>query len=171
LPFGNGRWVNLTGWENQTFGGWTLNTIAYLSSGVPIAAPGVENPYFSQRVDQVCDPGKGAKHTVAQWFNYTCLATPTSQFVAGSSSRYFSDVRTNGAHDLDASIFKNFTLGGERVLQFSVYSYNITNSVEFGYPNVFWYPTPTTANMTGFGQITNDVTTPRQFQFASRFIF
>ncbi|MGO8720477.1 MAG: carboxypeptidase regulatory-like domain-containing protein [Acidobacteriaceae bacterium] len=172
LPFGNGRWMNLSGWENQTFGGWTLNTIVYLSSGVPIGAPaGTGDPYFNQRVDQVCDPAKGARHTAAQWFNYTCFAEPASQFVAGKSSRYLSDVRTNGAHDLDASIFKNFALGGERVLRFEVSSYNVTNSVQFGYPNVFWNPSPTPANMSGFGQITSAVNTPRQFQFASRFIF
>jgi hypothetical protein len=172
LPFGNGRWMDLTGWKNQTFGGWTLNTIVYFSSGVPIGAPaGTGDPYFSQRVDQICNPGKGAPHTAAQWFSYTCFAEPSSKFVAGTSSRFLSSVRTNGAHDLDASIFKNFPFGGERVLRLEVSSYNVTNSAQFGYPNVFWNPSPTSANMSGFGQITSAVNTPRQFQFASRFIF
>jgi Carboxypeptidase regulatory-like domain len=171
-PFGRGRWLNLTGWENQAFGGWTFNSIVYLSSGVPIGVPtGTGDPYFNQRVDQICDPGKGAPHTPAEWFNYTCFGEPASQFVAGKSSRFLSDVRTNGAHDWDASIFKNFTLGAEKALQLEVSSYNVTNSVQFGYPNVFWNPTPTPANMSGFGQITSDVNTPRQFQFASKFTF
>ena len=172
LPFGKGRWANLHGWANQAFGGWTINAIVYLSSGVPVNAPtGTGDPYFNQRVDQTCDPGRGVQHTVAQWFNYTCFGEPRSQFNAGTSSRYLSDVRTNGAHDLDASVFKNFTLGAQRVLRLEISSYNVTNSVQFGYPSVFWNPSPTPANMSGFGQITTDVNTPRQFQFASRFIF
>jgi hypothetical protein len=172
LPFGNGRRVNLHGWKNEAFGGWTLNTIVYLSSGVPVAAPnGTGDIYFSQRVDQVCDPGHGAPRTVAQWFNYTCFAQPKSYFRAGTAPAFLSHVRTNGAHDLDASVFKNFTLGGDRVLRLELSSYNVTNSVQFGYPNVFWNPNPTPANMSGFGQITSAANTPRQFQFASRFIF
>lgn len=172
LPAGKGRKLNLSGWKDEAFGGWTLNGIVYLSSGVPVGVPtGTGDPYFNQRVDQVCDAGKGAPHTTAEWFSYTCFAEPASKFVAGKSSRFLSDVRTNGAHDLDASIFKNFTLGSERVLRLELSSYNVTNSVQFGYPNVFWNPNPTPANMSGFGQITSDVNTPRQFQFASRFIF
>lgn len=172
LPFGPGRWVNLNGWKNEAFGEWTLNTIVYLSSGVPVAAPnGTGDIYFSQRVDQVCDPGHGAPHTVAQWFNYTCFAQPKSPYVAGTAPAFLSHVRTDGASDLDASVFKNFALGGDRTLRLEFSAYNVTNSTQFGYPNVFWNPNPTPANMSGFGQITSVANTPRQFQFASRFIF
>jgi hypothetical protein len=172
LPFGQGRAVDLNGWKNEAFGGWTLNTIVYLSSGVPVAAPnGTGDIYFTQRVDQVCDPGSGAKHTTAQWFNYTCFAQPKSPYAAGTAPAFLSHVRTNGAHDLDASVFKNFTLGGDRILRLELSSYNVTNSVQLGYPNVFWNPSPSPQTLAGFGQITSDVNTPRQFQFASRFIF
>jgi hypothetical protein len=172
LPIGAHRKLNLNGWKNEAFGGWTVNTIVYLSTGVPVQTPaGTGDPYFTQRVDQVCDPGKGAPHTTAEWFSYTCFAEPASKFVAGASSRFLSDVRTNGAHDLDASLFKMVDLGQGRVLRLEVSAYNVTNSVQFGYPNVFWNPSPTAANMAGFGQITTDVNTPRQFQFAARFMF
>lgn len=172
LPIGSGRRVDLNGWKNQAFGGWTLSTIVYLSSGVPIGSPsGTGNKYFNQRVDQVCDPSAGAKHTAAQWFNYTCFAEPASKFVAGTSPAFQGNVRTNGAHNLDASIFKNFTMGGQRSLRLEVSTYNATNSVQYGYPNVFWNPNPTAVNMSGFGQITSAANTPRQFQFASKFVF
>jgi hypothetical protein len=172
LPFGAGRYVNLHGWQNQALGGWTVNTIAYLSSGVPVAAPaGTGNPYFNQRVDQVCDPGNRAPHTAAQWFTWTCFAEPASQFVAGTAPRMLSHVRANGAHDLDLSLYKNFGLGEGRDLRLEVSSYNLTNSVQLGYPSVFWNPSPTSANMSGFGQVTSDANTPRQFQFAARFMF
>jgi hypothetical protein len=172
LPIGKGRALNLNGIANQAFGGWTINTIAYLSTGVPVAAPnGTGDPYFLQRVNQNCDPGKGAMHTPAQWFNYTCFSTPASQLLPGSAPAFLSHVRTDGAHDLDLSLYKNFRLGHERNLRFEVSSYNFTNSVQFGYPNVFWFPTPTPQNMAGFGQVTSDANTPRQFQFGSKFTF
>jgi hypothetical protein len=115
LPVGRGRALNLNGWQNQAFGGWTANTIVYLSTGVPIGPPnGTLDPYFNQRVDQVCDPASGAQHAPTQWFNYTCFAQPASFFVAGTAPRAMGDVRTNGAHDLDMSLYKTFTLGAER---------------------------------------------------------
>ena len=172
LPVGKGRKVNLHGLADAALGGWTINTIAYLSTGVPIASPsGTGNPYFAQRVDMTCDPGKGAPHTVAMWFNYTCFSEPASQFLPGTAPATLGSVRTDGAHDLDVSLFKNLTLGGERNLRLEVSSYNVTNSVQFGYPNVFWNPSPTADNMSGFGQITSDANLPRQFQFGARFTF
>jgi hypothetical protein len=162
LPFGHGRAV----------GGWTINSIVYLSTGVPINAPnGTENPYFAQRVDMNCDPGKGAPHKVDMWFNYTCFSQPASPFVAGTAPAFLSHVRTNGAHDLDLSLYKNFAIGKEKNIRFEISSYNVTNSVQFGYPSVFWNPSPTPDNMATFGKITNAVNLPRQFQFGSRFTF
>jgi hypothetical protein len=56
-------------------------------------------------------------------------------------------------------------------VRFEASAYNLTNSVQYGYPNVFWYPQPDASNMTGFGQVTGDVNTPRQLQFGSKFTF
>ena len=39
LPVGKGRQVNLNGVSNAIAGGWTVNAIAYLSTGVPINSP------------------------------------------------------------------------------------------------------------------------------------
>lgn len=172
LPMGKGRALNLNGAANVLLGGWTVNSIAYLSTGVPVNAPtGTGDPYFNQRVDVTCDPGKGAQHTAAEWFNYACFSQPADPLVAGNASAFLAHVRTNGAHDLDISLFKTLSLGKDRSIRFEVSSYNITNSVQFGYPSVFWNPSPTADNMAGFGQVTNDVNTPRQLQFASKFSF
>jgi hypothetical protein len=46
---GKGRWADLHVWANEAFGGWTINTVVYLSSGVPINTPtGTGDPYFHQ---------------------------------------------------------------------------------------------------------------------------
>jgi hypothetical protein len=174
LPIGKGRALNLDGVSNSLLGGWTINTIAYFSDGVPIASPsGTGSPYFNQRVDLNCNPAAHAPHTAEQWFNYTCFSQPTSAFVPGTAPAFLSSVRTNGAHDLDASIYKTFTLGSERNIRLEVSSYNVTNSVQYGYPSVFWNPQAATdpTVMAGFGQITSAANTPRQFQFGSRFTF
>ena len=174
LPIGKGRVLNLNGVANSLLGGWTINTIAYLSDGVPIASPtGSGSPYFNQRVNLACDPGARATHTAAQWFDFSCFSQPSNQFLAGSAPAFLSSVRTNGAHDLDVSVYKNFTLRKELNIRLEVSSYNVTNSVQYGYPSVFWNPQAKSdpSVMAGFGQIYNSANTPRQFQFGSRFTF
>lgn len=174
LPIGRGRALDLNKVGNGFLGGWTVNTIAYISTGVPVNAPtGTGSPYFNQRVDMTCDPASHAQHTAAQWFDFSCFSQPTSPFTAGTAPAFLSSVRTNGAHDLDVSLYKVFSFGAERNLRFEVSSYNVTNSEQFGYPNIFWNPQAETnpSVMAGFGQVTNSANLPRQFQFGSRFTF
>ncbi len=175
LPIGKGRALNLSGIGNAALGGWTANAIAYLSTGIPIASPGVGagTSYFNQRSDLTCDPSKGAPHTSATWFNYTCFAIPSSPFIAGSAPPYLDHVRTMGAQDFDISLYKHFSLGKERDLRIEVSSYNIANRAQLGMPSV---PSVTAiqtqpAEAATFGQITSTVNSPRQFQFGSRFTF
>jgi hypothetical protein len=167
-------------------GGWTANIIAYVSTGIPVASPGsgTSPSYFNQRADMVCDPSKGAPHTAETWFNYSCFTIPgvaqgstdistANPFVAGSAPAYLDHVRTMGAQDFDLSLYKSFSLGGERALRFEISSYNITNRAQLGMPGVpsifDVYTQPDVAAV--FGQITNTVNSPRQFQFGGRFTF
>jgi hypothetical protein len=172
LPVGKGRAVNLNGVTNDIAGGWTVNAIVYLGSGVPIASPGsgIGQGYFGQRADLTCNPAAGAPHTAAAWFNDNCFSIPASPFVPGTAPAYLDNVRTMGARDLDLSIYKTFSFGETKALRFDISSYNITNKAQLGYPNV---PSVTDTQQQGlpFGQITNTVNTPRQFQFGARFSF
>jgi carboxypeptidase family protein len=179
LPVGSGRAVNLNGVSNAIAGGWTINGILYLGTGIPIESPtvGAAVPYFDQRPNLTCDPSRGAPHTATVWFNPNCFVIPASPLVPGTSPAYLDQVRTMGARELDLSIYKTFRLGEHKELRFDVSAYNLPNKAQFGYPNV---PTitvvnaalgqtpPSTAN---FGQITNTINTPRQFQFGARFSF
>jgi len=175
LPIGTGRAVNLHGVGNAALGGWTANIISYISTGIPIASPvvGADVSYFNQRPDLTCDPSKGAPHTIAAWFNYNCFSIPASPFVAGTAPAYLDHVRTMGAQDFDLSMYKNFTLGGEKNLRIEIASYNIANKAQLGMPSV---PSITGVESdpsvaANFGQITSTVNSPRQFQFGSRFTF
>jgi hypothetical protein len=179
LPVGSGRAVNLNGVSNAILGGWTVNIIGYLSTGVPINAPSSGTPvsYLNQRADMTCNPATGAPHTVNAWFNVNCFAIPGTEgggamnpFIPGTAPDYLDNVRTRGARDLDLSIYKSFAIGEHKDLRFDISSYNITNTPQYGYPSV---PSVVGALQQGlpFGQITNTINSPRQFQFGARFTF
>jgi hypothetical protein len=172
LPVGKGRAVNLNGLANGIAGGWTLNAILYLSDGVPIASPssGIPVGYFNQRANLNCNPASGAPHTAAAWFNDSCFSIPTSAFLPGTAPAYLDNVRTMGARDLDLSVYKTFSFGETKELRFDISSYNITNKPQLGYPSVPSITDATAQNLP-FGQITNTLNTPRQFQFGARFNF
>ena len=169
LPVGRGRALSLNRAGNAILGGWTTNGVAYISDGVPIAAPvvGAGLSYFNQRTDMTCDPSQGAPHTAAQWFLPNCFTSPATPFVAGTAPAYLGNVRTMGARDLDLSLFKNFTIGKEKDLRIEVSSFNVTNKAQFSAPNVSSFA----SGYTNFGQILSDSNTPRQFQFGSKFTF
>ncbi len=175
LPVGRGRAVDVGGFANQVVGGWTINAISYISTGIPIPAPvsGVSPSYFNQRSDLTCDPSKGAPHTSNTWFNPSCFALPATPFVAGTSPAYLDHVRTMGAQDFDVSLYKHFTLGKEKDLRLEVSSYNIANRAQLGMPGVPSVLAVETQpdQAAVFGQITGTVNSPRQFQFAARFTF
>lgn len=180
LPIGKGRALNLNGAIDRILGGWTTNAILYVGSGIPIASPtaGALNmangiSYFNQRPDMVCNPAKGAPRTWEHWFNPDCFALPSSPFVPGTAPAYLDGVRTMGARDVDVSIYKTFDITERMKVRFDIASYNLFNKAQFGMPNV-----PDIQSVINyqdvkdsFGQITNTVNTPRQFQFGIRFIF
>src|SRR5580658_1464178 len=165
LPVGQGRAVNLNGVGNSVLGGWTANFIAYVSDGIPIASPlsGTQPSYFNQRANLTCNPGAGAPHTANVWFNMNCFAFPATPFVPGTAPAYMANVRTMGAQNFDLSLYKNFTMGGERDLRIEIASYNIANRAQLGMPNV-----PNLLVPANWGLITATVNTPRQFQFGAR---
>lgn len=177
LPIGEGRAINLRGWANQALGGWTVTTVAALSDGQPIATPnGTGDIWFNQRPDIVGNCGSGAPRTVSEWFNYTCMAQPASQYLPGTAPAILPGIRTDGTHNVDLSIAKHFKIGEHDDFQLRVSAFNFTNSIQFGYPNVLWVPPasgtqPTPAQMQGFGQITNQANSPRQFSVEARFKF
>ncbi|KAA6456420.1 hypothetical protein DYQ86_25090 [Acidobacteria bacterium AB60] len=175
LPFGRNRMVNLSGFSNGALGGWTMNGIFYWSTGVPVASPTMGTPiaYFNQRPDLTCDPSHGAPHTISAWFTPDCFATPSSPFVPGNAPAYLDGVRTMGAKNLDLSIYKTFDIRESMHLRFEASAYNVANRAQFGMPNVPGiFAVQTQADQAAvFGQITNTVNSPRQFQFGSRFTF
>ena len=172
LPVGKGQLVNLNGVADTIVGGWTVNGIAYLGTGVPINSPlsGTSPSYLNQRADLVCNPASGAPHTVNNWFNINCFALPAAPFVPGTAPNYLDHVRTRGARDLDLSIYKTIKLTETKALRFDISGYNMTNTPQYGYPSVNSI-VDVQQQGASFGKITKTVNTPRQFQFGARFSF
>lgn len=177
LPFGAGRIVDLHGWKNQAFGGWEISTVTEFSDGQPIATPnGTLDSWFNQRPNIVGNCGTGAPKNINEWFNYACMSEPTNQFVAGTAGAILPGIRADGTHNLDLSIAKHFKFTEHKDLEVRAAAYNFTNSVQFGYPNVFWSPEnfgeqPNAGDQDGFGQITNQANNPRSMSFEARFTF
>jgi hypothetical protein len=168
LPFGSDRAIHLNRAANLVAGGWTVNGIAYISTGVPVAAPSVgNNSYFNQRTDMTCDPSKGAPHTAKQWFKSDCFTSPSTQYIAGSAPATLDHVRTMGANDVDISLFKNVTLPKEMNLRFDLSAYNIANRAQFSSPNV----SSLSDGYPNFGEIYSTSNSPRQFQVGARYTF
>ncbi len=177
LPVGKGRALNLQGATDKILGGWTTNAIVYISSGIPIASPTAGSwagvSYFNQRPDVTCNPGHNTPHSAERWFTADCFSVPASPFVPGTAPAYLDGVRTMGARDVDLSIYKTFGITERTKVRLDIASYNLFNKAQLGMPNVpDIYSVNTQSDVAAsFGQITNTVNTPRQFQFGVRFIF
>ena len=83
----------------------------------------------------------------------------------GNMSPLVADLHNHHINNLDASIFKVFSLTEKFRLQFRAEAFNSLNRVRFGSPN-----TTVTAGA-NFGRITPQANDPRQMQFGLKLIW
>jgi Carboxypeptidase regulatory-like domain/TonB dependent receptor len=171
LPFGKG----MTGVSGALANGWQLSGIFTARSGIPFspvlgfdrARVKPRSGGAGQRPDLVAgcseNPVLGGAE---QYFDTSCFALPVAGTL-GNLAR--NTIIGPGYVTLDMAIFKNFTFGTGRRLQFRAESFNVTNHVNFGLPasTVFNSGGPVTTA----GQITTIVGTARQFQFGVKLEF
>jgi len=166
---------NSSAWLRNIAGGWKVNGIAALQSGVPIGTPGGVFLIGDPRLPE-------GRQSLARWFNTCTLTaagarqscadaseTPVFQiqpaFTLRSHSTRFSNIRTSRPPQIDLSLFKTFTFKEGLALQFRAEAFNFANTPWFGGPN-------TTAGSAAFGVVTpsqnND---QRNVQLALKLIF
>jgi hypothetical protein len=148
-------------------GGWSINGIVQLSSGLPYTITNSGDPEnigccLQQRVDVVGDPNKGTGlHTPAQWFNVNAFAVQ-APYTYGTErvNPYVSDSNKN----VDLSLFRAFHvgLGESRFFEFRAESFNLFNRVMFNVPN-------SSLGGTNFGAVTSQLNHPRQLQLGLKF--
>jgi hypothetical protein len=166
--------------------GWTLTAIATFNSGAPFnITTGSDNNGDGNSSDRpniisgqklkVIDPGRSRAQNMDKWFNTAAVCgfdstNPTACPGVGPSG---SDgtVRPNlldapGTHNIDASIFRNFKLGGNAIFQFRSEVANVFNLTNLGTPNG-------TLSSPNFGKITGSSGTypNRQIQVGARLLF
>jgi hypothetical protein len=150
-------------------GGWSLNGILQLHSGLPYAVT-LSNDNenigccLQQRADIVGDPNSGSGiHTVQQWFNVNAFATP-APFTYGNEK--VNPLTSDWGRNFDLSLFRRFHIGlGERkYFEFRAEAFNTFNTVVFAPPN-------NSLGGTNFGKVTLQQNTPRQLQLGLKFYY
>ena len=154
--------------------GWQFNGIGSFSTGTPFTvydsanvalqgqAPEISG-FYSSRPDLISNPNAGP-HTPNQWVNPNDFLRLNPQTQAGQFGNEGRNVvRGPGIADLDLSLFKSFSIGESKRIQFRAESFNVMN-----HPN-FYLPENDIASPE-FGQILQ-AAPPRLFQLALKFVF
>ncbi|MEO8657216.1 MAG: TonB-dependent receptor [Bryobacteraceae bacterium] len=149
---------------NGIIGNWQVSGVMTLKSGFPLAMTTTSNNTNSyggnQRPNQVADPHV-SNPTLDEWFNTAAFVQPAA-FTFGSVPRTMPNLRSPDLRNLDATLQKNFPLGGEsRRLQIRAEFYNFTNHTNLYAPN-------TQFGNTNFGVITGSLP-GRSVQLGARF--
>ena len=163
LPAGRGHRFASSGAPAFLLGGWNVNGIASLQSGMPLTITMATNDYafagiVTRRPDIVAQPSlTPSARTPQQFFNTAAFAAPVG--VVGTASR--NPVRGPAYRDLDLAAIKHTAVGERYDVEFRAEMFNITNTPAFAQPNGSF-------GTTAFGSITSTTTDPRVFQFALR---
>jgi hypothetical protein len=164
LPAGRGHRFASSGVGSAVLGGWSLNAIFSLQSGMPVTVTQATNNnsfagFALQRPNIVANPSLPAsQRTPAHYFNTAAFAT-APQFVLGTASR--NPVRGPAYRDLDMALVKHTKLWEQTDLEFRAEMFDVTNTPAFSQPNGSF-------GAAAFGSITSTTTDPRVMQFALR---
>src|ERR1700743_3306121 len=164
LPAGRGHSFASTGIENALLGGWTLNAIFSLQSGMPVTVTQAtnNNSFAGFALQRPMIAGNPSLPAGTGWpthyFNTTAFA-PAPQFVLGNASR--NPVRGPAYRDLDMALVKHTKLWEQTDLEVRAEMFDVTNTPAFSQPNGSF-------GAAAFGSITSTTTDPRVVQFALR---
>jgi hypothetical protein len=164
LPAGRGHRFAPSGVADRVLGGWQLNAIMSLQSGMPVTVTQATNSnsfagFVLQRPNQVGKPNLAPDRRNPNRFFNTGAFVTAPQFTLGSASR--NPVRGPAFRDLDLALVRHATLFGETGLEFRAELFNITNTPAFSQPSGSF-------GSAAFGSITSTTTDPRVMQLAIR---
>jgi len=163
LPFGKDRRFLNSGVLAHAVGGWRVNAIVSLRSGLPLVIRGANNGGTADRPNLVSDPELPAdERSLTRWFNTSAFAAPPP-FTYGDTPRALSSPRGPGFASVDLSLTRDITFTNASSLQFRAELFNVLNRVNFDQPNMNFLSG-------GFGQITT-AGHPRRVQFGVKLYF
>jgi len=164
LPVGREHRLASGGLPNLLAGGWALNTIASLQSGMPVTVTQATNNnafagFALQRPNIIASPSLvPSLRTPAHYFNTNAFTT-APQFTIGNASR--NPVRGPAYRDLDIALVKHTRFRERMDAEFRGEVFNVTNTPAFAQPNGSF-------GTAAFGSITGTTTEQRVIQFAIR---
>ena len=181
VPVGRNRWIgrDMNRFVDGVVGGWSISTILTFQSGQPLdiamAQPRLADG--NQRPNVICpqvSSGISYHQAAANFlngtgnasvFNAACFADPGDQ-TPGNAPRYFSNLRSDGIHNVDLSFSKEFAFRESMKLQLRAEFFNFMNTPRFGFPDLNF-------GSGTFGDVTSTApgSTPRRTQFGLRFQF
>ena len=183
LPFGAGKeWLSHPGIARVLLGGWQVNGIVTLESGLPTdirssLVPATNQLYATFNVPNAVagqsmylpNPGPDGFFNPAAFSQpgqvVNAAGVPLTQF--GNLARRAG--RGPGTQNLDFSIFRSFTFLERYNLQFRAEAFNLTNTPAFFLPSAN-SPQLTIGNAS-FGKLNSSASTGRQIQFGVKLYF
>jgi hypothetical protein len=165
LPVGEGRrFLSSGGILGQIFGGFQLNAILALRSGLPLVIRGANNGVgAADRPNLVGDPKLPSdERSPARWFNTSAFTAPPP-FTFGNTPRALSSARGPGHTSVNFSVAKNVEITETVRLQFRSEFFNLFNHVNLSQPNPNFLSS-------GFGEITT-AEEGRRIQFGLKLYF
>jgi len=167
LPFGRGRkFLNGAGGVmNHLLGGWQLNGITTLRSGVALSLSSpVSNDLGNRagnRPNRIKDGNlEPSQRTIERWFDTAAFTDPPAGSYGNAGDGI---IRGPGAITWDTSLFKNIPIAESRTLQFRFEFFNAFNNVNLNNPS-------TDTGDARFGAVTG--TAPaREIQIGLKFLF
>jgi hypothetical protein len=176
LPIGRGGWfLNGDNIAARLLGDWQLNAIASFQTGIPFNVTAPDSSFtggnHASYPDCTGDPFAGASKDPRQYaggsapgffINPAGFSQPAPGDFGSCRPRMFHGP---GAEDVDLSIFKGFSLGGDRKVEIRGEFFNA-----FNHPN-FANPAADFSNPLGFGKVTATTGIPREIQLAGKFYF
>jgi hypothetical protein len=164
LPFGKGnRWLS-NGPASWILGGWQFAGTSTMANGVPLVIRGAQN-FAADRPNStgVSANLPASERSTARWFDTQAFSLPPL-YTFGNVGRVLPDARGPGVFQLDASIHKFFNFTERVRMQLRGESFNVTNNVNLGMPNM-------NILSTAFGQIAGTQTPARIVQIGAKIIF
>jgi len=173
LPFGPGkRWgANARGVVGRLVGGWQVNSIVTIESGVPLMVRGANNFTGINFPDVIRDPTlPRSQRSVNRWFDTDAFRNP-APFTIGNAPRTLPNTRGPGMFDVALSVFKKFRLTESAGLEFRAEAFNALNHVNYNNPNTSFSPNQAGVNTNAlFGRITSAMDA-RRVQLGLRLTF
>jgi len=186
LPVGRNRWIgrDMNRILDAVVGGWSASAILTFQTGTPIPIvmaqgriadgnqrPNVLCPQVSSGISYHAaasnlldsNAGQNVSDASTREFNLSCFGDPGDQ-IAGNAPRYFSNLRSDGIHNEDLSLSKEFAIRESMKLQVRGEFFNFTNTPRFNIPG-------TAFGGGNFGQVTGTLGSLRRMQVGARFEF